>query len=199
MHTNLHRRPSLPLRLFASLLFMALFFASAAPQTVHAQTQSDCRTFYTVKKGDTTPFIAHTFHLKWREIAKANDLIVGVKPKVGLRLCIPFASEDETSDQKLSSVPENDPKGKFRVSVSGGRITIIVENFQEDHEFRVKVRDYDVGIGGWENLGRISIDDDDEHRFTYNTPGELSGAFYLRICLKDQKTDELHCRRAPNS
>lgn len=199
MHTN-HRHPHLPLRLAISLLLVAVFIAAAAPQPVQAQTQANCRTFYTVKEGDTTPFIAHTFRVKWREIASANDLRVGVKPKEGTRLCIPFASEDDDENGGVrQTVPENDPNARFSVRVSGGRITVILDRFSEEHEFKVKVRDVDVGIGGWENLGTISIDDDDENRFTYSTPSDLRGAFFLRICLKDQRTDELHCRIAPNA
>jgi hypothetical protein len=58
----------------------------------------------------------------------------------------------------------------------------------------VKVRDVDLGIGGWYRLGIIKVNEDDNQRFSFNVPSALRGEPVLRVCLKDQSNDELVCR-----
>lgn len=184
------------LRLLMTALLLVAFVAAALPQPTQAQSATSCRTYYWPKEGDSTSFIAKTFGLKWRTIANANSLKVGELPEVGERLCIPFKEAEES--QTAIKVPANDPKATIQVSINNGRITLTLNKFSEEHEYRVKARNVDVGVGGWENLGRISLDDDDRIVFTYTVPSRLRSALYLNVCLKDQKTDELLCRVALN-
>jgi LysM repeat protein len=61
--------------------------ASALPYPAIAKTP--CDSYYKVKEGDSSSKIAHTFDLKWKEIALANNIKDPSKLKVGLVLCIP--------------------------------------------------------------------------------------------------------------
>lgn len=204
--TNTHRNRISYSKLIFGLLMALTLVAATFPQPAYAQTAT-CRTYYFVKQGDTTPYIAHTFGLKWIQIAAANNLEKGEKPEVGSRLCIPFEDfeanvgrnkdKDDDEDRRSSrrrNVPESDPRATIQATASGGRIHLTLARFEEEHEYRVKVRDANVGVGGWETLGRITIDDDDRQTFSYDIPDKLEDVLYLNVCLKDQRTDELICR-----
>lgn len=211
--TNTHRNRISYRKLIFGLLMALALVAATFPQPAFAQAVT-CRTYYIVKEGDTTPYIAHTFGLKWIQIAAANKLEKGEKPAVGARLCIPpedFKADttggtrntrdddDDRPSNRRRNVPESDPRAQISASASGGRIHITLARFEEDHEYRVKVRDASVGVGGWKTLGRITVDDDDRQTYSYDIPDELEDVLYLSVCLKDQRTDELICRVVLNT
>jgi len=151
--------------------------ATALPQPALAKTP--CDYYYKVKDGDTTPKIAHTFGLKWKEIALANNIKDPSKLKVGQILCIPpKAYTTETTF----------------VTVIGRRIQITASGFSTKNVFYVKVRDGSVGLGGWYKIGTFKIDKNKKVTDTYSLPKELSHALYVTVCLKNATTDELICR-----
>ena len=67
----------------SAFIVIALVVA-ALPQSAHSAAK--CIAYYTVKEGDTTPYIAHTFGMKWGDIALANKLEYPYKLKPGQRL-----------------------------------------------------------------------------------------------------------------
>lgn len=176
-----------------AVVMTLVILVSPLPQTVQAAT---CRTYHWVSEGETTPYIAHTYKLKWREIAEANNLDIGEKPEVGQRLCIPPEEEESTKKQKIQ--PEDEEKANISVSVSAGRIHINVSKFSSRHVYLVKVRDVDVGVGGWEKLKYVKIAKNKSYSFSYSVPKKLQGTRVLNVCLKDQTSDELICRSALN-
>jgi hypothetical protein len=185
---------------FSALLVLAIL-TMALPQAGLAQTA--CRTYYTVREGDTKPSIAHTYGVKWSEIAAANDLSVEGNPPVGVQLCIPeVSSENETTGgQPKTQVnePKNEADAVIQISISGGRISIHTDNFNNDHIYLVKARDVNSGAGGWYKVGTISVQEDESQSFSFSVPQDLRDEPVLSVCLKDQTSDELICSSVTNS
>lgn len=180
---------------FAISAFLALtVLAAAQPQSAHAAEV--CRAYYTVKEGDTTPWIAHTFNLKWKEIATANGMKVTDRLTVGQQLCIP-TGEETTTTKKLTT-PATDKKASILVSIAAKRIYLSLSNFTQEHTYLVKVRDVSVGIGGWYKYKEIVVNQDTDLTWRFSVPDDLLHVLYLRVCLKDQYTNELICRLAIN-
>ena len=183
---------------FSALLVVAIL-TMALPQTSLAQTT--CRTYHLVREGDTKPYIAHTYGLKWNEIAAANDLSVEEKPAVGTQLCIPEPSEeDDDTGQPKKQVdePKNEGDAVIEMDISGSRISVHTDNFNNDHVYAVKVRDVDSGTGGWYKLGVITVQEDESQTFSFNVPQDLRAEPALSVCLKDQTSDELVCQSVSN-
>jgi LysM repeat protein len=185
-----------------SALLVLTFLVVAQPQTAQAAT---CQAYYTVHKGDTTPYISQTFGFKWKDIAAANDMDPWEKLTVGQRLCIPPADKStkntSTSSEKSGvkvKQPADESKAKFLVNISAGRIYASLSKFSEEHVYLAKARDVYTGIGGWYNLGYITIDKKSNQSFSWAVPSDLKSTSPLSVCFKDQSTDELICRSAIN-
>jgi hypothetical protein len=205
---NTPRITRLGLTALVAAILAATLLAAALPYSARAQNEDvACRTTHIVREGDTKPRIAFTYDLRWREIAAANDMNLEETPAVGDRLCIPFADEDDDSDtndngntnsQTLVVFPEGERSAVIQVSITGGRITVHTDNFNNDHNYLVKVRPSDVGVGGWVKLGTIGVDEDESENFSFNVPNALDDEAFLSVCLKDQASDELVCRAVVN-
>jgi LysM repeat protein len=178
--------------------------AAILPQPVQAATT--CRAYYTVKKGDTTPYISQTFNLKWRDIAKANDMDPGDKLTVGQRLCIPPESASTKEESSTTStgnktkvrVPETDENAVVLVSITGRRIGLTTRKFSVNHTYLVKARDAATGIGGWYKIEVINVKKSTTQNFNFDVPKDLRSTPVLSVCLKDMYTDELICRQSVN-
>lgn len=180
---------------FALLLALALV-AGSFPHNALAATK--CVAYYTVQEGDTTPKISKTFGLKWRKIAKANDLQLAWKPVPGTYLCIPAeeSTASKTSGSGLStttSVP-SDSNASFSAQAIGNKITITGAGFKNKQVFNVKVRDAKKNVGGWVKVGLFKIPKNTTKTQSYPLPDALRNDLYLDICLKNASTDELICR-----
>jgi LysM repeat protein len=178
--------------------------AAILPQS--AQAASTCRAYYTVKEGDTTPYISQTFNLKWRDIAGANDMAPYDKLTVGQRLCIPpesASTKTETSNTSGGNktkvqVPDTDKKAVVLVSITGGRIGLTTKSFSIEHTYLVKARDANTGVGNWYKIDIITVKKSKTQNFGFNVPSDLRSTSPLSVCLKDIYTDELICRTAAN-
>ena len=159
------------------LAMLLAVIASALPHPAIAKTP--CDSYYKVKEGDTSSKIAHTFGLKWKEIALANNIKDPSKLKVGQVLCIP---------------PKAYTTETIFVTVIGRRVQITASGFTTKNLFYVKVRDGSVGLGGWYKIGVFKIDKNKKVTETYVLPKELSQAQLVTVCLKNATTDELLCR-----
>jgi LysM repeat protein len=169
------------------------------PQSAQAAT---CVAYYVVQEDDTTPKIAQTYGLKWGEIAKANDLDPSDKLVVGTRLCIPPGDDDDgspaTGGGTSTFIPDTDKNAKISVYISGGRIFLNLSKFSISHVYLVKVRDAQVGIGGWEKLEKVKIKKTTTYDLVLKVPKDLQDSLFLSVCLKDLSSDELICRNAIN-
>jgi LysM repeat protein len=177
------------------LIALALL-AGSFPANALATTK--CVAYYTVQEGDNTPKISKTFGLKWRQIAKANDLELAWKPVPGTYLCIPAegSTASGTSGSGLStttSVP-SDSNASFSAQAVGNKITINAAGFKNKQVFIVKVRNAHQNAGGWLKVGLFKIPKKTAKTESYSLPQSLRDNLYLDICLKNASTDELICR-----
>jgi hypothetical protein len=165
-------------------LLLALTWALAAlPQPARAAT---CARYHLVRAGDTTASIAHTYKLKWREIAQANNLVYPYNLKVGQRLCIPTTSTTSAAATAADRL-------KMNVRATGHTLTITVTS-SEKAAFYVRVRDAGVGVGGWYKLGILRAKKNTSTSASFSLPRPLWDKLYLQVCLKNGTTDELACR-----
>lgn len=178
-----------------SLVLALAILAALLPQP--AQAAVTCSTYHIVRQSDTTAFIAHTYGLKWHEIAEANDMKPSDRLTVGQSLCIPTA-EEESEGRKVTVRPSTDKNAGIQVSVSGNRIILTLSSFSKEHMYRVKVRDVSLAVGGWSKLAVITIEKNKTRTFRYEVPEDLEDVPILNVCLKDMVTDELTCRTAVN-
>jgi len=168
---------SLTKTVLSILLALAVVMVSIPKPAHAAQT---CVAWYTVREGDTTPRIAHTFGLRWRKIAQANDLEYPYRLK-----CIP--PEDFTPAKKKT-------KETVSVSVVNNLISVSASGFAKKAAFYVKVRDITSTVGGWHKIGQLKVKRKTAKTGYYILPKELRGSIYLQVCLKNATTDEKICR-----
>jgi len=177
MKTDLLRKFA---HLAVSALLVAAMLAAFLPQPVQAAT---CARYYTVKEGDTTPKIAHTFDMKWGRIADANDLEYPYKLKVGQILCIPGEATTDTGENI-----------SYTVTARGTAITVKVTNPPTKRAYYVKVRDVTAGAGSWYKLGSFKVKKNATNSQVFSVPKDLRSKLYLQVCLKNASTNELTCR-----
>jgi hypothetical protein len=182
--------PLLRIALSASLALVIVLAAIPQP----AQAAQVCQTYYTVREGDTTPFIAHTFNLKWRDIANANDMKVGERPVTGQYLCIP----PETVSTRVQVQPEGDQRAVISATISGSRIYLSLSKFKGEHVYLVKARSADQSVGGWYKLGKTTVEKNKTYNLSWTIPSDLSNVHVISVCLKDMMTDELICQNVIN-
>ncbi len=174
-------------RAVSILLLIAMVGIALGPQATTAQAASTCSTYYTVKQGDTTPKIAHTFGLRWKEIRIANKLDENYKPKAGDVLCIPVKGSVDVNATTHTTMT-------FKASNVGRSVTVTVADADHKSAFVVKVRDVTHGVGPWYKLGRFTVARHTQKTTSYRLPDALMSAIYVQVCLKDLTTDELICR-----
>lgn len=171
------------------LLVLFVLAASLPPVALAApQAATTCANFHTVRSGDSTARIAHTYGVSWKEIAAANKLTAPYTLKVGTRLCIPPVPTT-TSTSSATTGP------RFTVNLfgSGDRFWISTAGFSGAHGFNVKVRSAAIGKNPWYILGRLSTQQSDQNRVIYSFPTQLAGRS-VTICLKDLTTNDLLCK-----
>ena len=177
------------------VLFVFVLIAGSFPQNASAATT--CRTYYVVQDGDTTPKLSHTFDLKWREIADANELPYTWKPVAGTKLCIPGEESSDSSSSVSSSpstsIPE-DSNASYSAKVVGKNVYITMSNYSKKQAYYVKVRDGTAWIGGWEKIGTVKVPKKTTVSKRFTLPQDLKGAIYIDVCLKNATTDSLVCR-----
>jgi hypothetical protein len=175
--------------LAVSVLVVFAILAAALPQPAQAQT-NDCITTHVVQSGETTGQIAHRYDMKWRQIARANDLPVPTTLKTGQRLCIPdLDDDDETTSTSASS---------FSVTVAGGRVFVTINKLSVRSVFNVKARATEVGVGGWRKLGNLKVGRNETVSTVYSLPNALKDSTYISVCFKNVTTDELICTSTIN-
>jgi hypothetical protein len=192
-----------PGRLATSATLVLAMLAAFLPQTALAATS--CQSYYTFRSGDTVPAISQFFGFKWKEIAAANNMKANEKPGIGQVLCIPAHSASikpttamSTTYRKGVFLPTNEKGAVFTVSITKHQINTTLANFSYYHVYQVKVRDARTVYGGWYSLGKVKIITLARQSFSFAVPGNLKNTTNLSVCFKDQVSEELICRNAPN-
>ena len=168
---------------------LAGVLAAALPR--QARAVATCVRYHYVKKGDTTPKISHTYGLKWKQIAVANNLSEPYKLTIGQKLCIPpanFSTEPTATTEKT----------KLIITGLGNRIKVTASGFSQTSVFYIKVRPSSVFVRGWYKIGQLKVSKNKEASEIYRLPDELLEDLILTVCLKNATTDELLCRTVYN-
>jgi LysM repeat protein len=176
------------LQLFIGVLLALSLVVAAIPQNAQAYSYSYCKTWYYVQEGDSTPKIAHKYGLKWREIARANNLRIPTKLTVGQRLCIP------TEGTVVNYLSPSTATKDVRVGSRNNLIWVKASGFDKQNLFYVKIRDITSGAGEWHRLGRLKINRWSIATSYYVLPEELRSSIYMQVCLKNAHTDKTICR-----
>jgi LysM repeat protein len=176
------------LQLTISVLIALSLVALAIPQKVQAYPYYHCRTWHVVQEGDTTPKISHTYGLKWRKIARANNLPIPTKLSVGQRLCIP------TDGTVVNALTASTASKDVSVGSRNNLIWIKASGFDKKNLFYVKVRDITSGAGKWYRLGRLKVNRWSVATHYYQLPKELRSSIYMQVCLKNAHTNGTICR-----
>ncbi len=170
------------LRHAMAILIVVSMLMAAFPRPALAAT---CDSHYTVRSGDTKTSIARRFGLDWIAIADANDMDVTDRIVVGQRLCIPPQEDEDTPN----------PDVRLRVSTSHTQLALTVSGLDDRKAvFLVRVRDANVGIGGFYKIGRMKVRENKTAKQSFDIPQALMRTLYLQVCIKNSSTDEMRCQ-----
>jgi murein DD-endopeptidase MepM/ murein hydrolase activator NlpD len=175
------------LRITSSLAIALALALTALPTP--AQAAGVCLSYYTVQEGDTTPRIAHSYGIKWRQIAEANNMKPPYKIKTGDVLCVPAEGGPSNVSETVASSSSD-----YAVSVVNALISVKIRADNDRYIYTIKVRDGNASIGGWYKLDTVKIKKNDTYLNYFSVPKELRSSLYLQVCLKDNVTDDLTCK-----
>lgn len=170
-----------------SLLLVLSVFAVTLPQPVQAASDASapaatCTKNHTVKKDETIRTIANLYGLKWKALAKANDIKYPYTLEVGETLCISTVTGSTTTVSP-----------KMTVSISGFVITITGKSFPKASPYYVKVGKANKYT--WYRLGTLVAKKDGTFTRSFLLPKELrSQNDPVSVCLKNARTDALLCQ-----
>jgi len=189
MHQDFFSLPRLAMCTLSALLIM-LACASLLPLHVSAAEDVPCATEYAIKNGDTTTKIARTFQIKWKKIARANDLTEPYILKERKILCIPYGAHIYHSNitNKVSSL--------FTAELLGNKVKIETSGFDSSINYIVKARRITDSIDNFYKLGQLRVNPDKTELFYFDLPQDLKGAEALSVCLKNYGSDEVSCNIA---
>ena len=180
-----HKNLQLTMRLFTiAMLVLAvtgLLASTFVATTKAAPTALVCKTTHVVKSNETLNSIAKKYNITVDALAKANDMSIYAKVFKGQRLCIPAGSRSETQ-AILSS------------QASKGILSLSASKLSKLTPYAIKVREGDLGL--WYILGRTqSTKDGSLVAKNYSLPLALRNKIHLTVCLKNQLTDQLTCKK----
>lgn len=188
-----YRRISM-MRLVGILLIVA-FLAGSLPDPVLAATPAAttaCTTRYTVKSGDTLSSIALQYKINWLDLAAANSLTSPYTIYIDQVLCIPSSASTTTSSSTSSS-----GKAGFSVALAGRFLIIKASNYPKNSIFYVKaakghfqMESPIVKLGMLRTFKKVSV------VAIYRLPKAWSTTKYIRVCLKNVRTDVNDCQTA---
>jgi LysM repeat protein len=153
------------------------------PGLAAVNTTAPCVAHYTVKPGDTTGKIAHTYRLGWWEIAKANNRKPTTPIKAGESLCIPpkgWASQVVI--------------GTMAASATGKNLTVTISDVPYRYTWYVKVNDTQKKISGTSKVGQMLVPANTKVAKTFLLPPALWKAPHLYVCIKNATTDDRICQ-----
>jgi hypothetical protein len=180
----IHNRIShLTMMLVSALLLLTPVLAVLPGQPALAATT--CVNYHVVKSGEKKAEIAQTYGLKWKVIAKANNISTGENPKVDDRLCIPKQVSDTAKLAKLAQ--------GFTPTYNSGRISFPLATLAAGL-WKIKVRDANTSSGGWDELSKFDPSNEKGPNYSFKLPSDLNSTPRVSVCLKNQKTDQLICK-----
>jgi murein DD-endopeptidase MepM/ murein hydrolase activator NlpD len=181
--TNL-KKHQLAFRLFTIALTAIMLMGILAPgfssPAQAAPAALVCTATHTVKAGETLSSIANKYGVSVSALASANGLSTTATVHKGQRLCIPPSTKNEPA--------------ALNVQASKGMVTISGSGLTKSRPYLIKVKEGDLGI--WYVLGRISSTKDGSLLAkNFTLPKELRYRTYLTVCLKNQISNQLTCKK----
>jgi len=167
-----HQRLQRAGRLALIALLALVMVAAAFPQP--ASAASPCVTYYTVKTGDTASQIAHTYGLRWGDIAKANHMSNDARLKVGQSLCIP-----------TKNPPKPGQTGTMKATTNGDALNVKMSGFSERSIWYVNVNDTQNRVPGVFKVGQMTVPANTDVTGWFKLPPELRKTPYLTVCVKN--------------
>jgi LysM repeat protein len=170
----------------ALITLLALVMIVAAyplPALAAVGATAPCVAHFTVKAGDTTSKIAHTYHLAWWEIAKANDRKPSIPIKTGETLCIPPKG---WANQVVI--------GTMTASATGKNLMVTISDVPYRYAWYVKVNDSQKKIGGTSKIGQMLVPANTKVTKIFELPPALWKAPHLYVCAKNATTDDKICQ-----
>ena len=166
--------------LAAILLVGALSPAFSSPAQA-SPAAAVCAATHIAKANETLTSIAKKYGVTVEALAAANNLNTTSKVYKGMSLCIPASKKVEA-------------QAILNVAASKGMVTISGTGLTKSKAYLIKVREGDLGI--WYPLGRVSTTKDGTLLAkSLPLPKQLKSRMYLTVCLKNQTTDALTCKK----
>ena len=161
-----------------ALLTLAGLALSARP----AQA-AECRTYYTVRRGETLYKIGLKYNLLWTVIAQANGIANPNKIYAGQALCIPVRAQPAPGTSPRPA-PGVIPTFAVLSVVRDQTVTIRTANFPANQKFEVRMG----GIGAQGRNGSLVTTTDSgaggAFTATYTIPAALRGQSQIAIRLE---------------
>ncbi len=125
-------------------------------------------------------------------LALITALVLATLPAAALPQPVQAASE---ANLTISTLEKN---YTFTTWIRDGRIFINLGGFKYNHSFQVKLKDAGKSLSPWIKLGILRIKKNTTITRVYVLPTALVLKRYIRVCLKDQTSNELICKTILN-
>jgi hypothetical protein len=178
-----------------SILIIVALLMSVMPQFTQRADAATCSKKYTVVAGDTLSSIAAKYNTTVQVLAELNDLTAPYVLSVGQTICLPAGSTAATATPKATSTSSSS-KYKYDITVTrdGTRITLKASSFPPKSNFWVRAGE-DLKKSGWMRIGKLHTNKNGAGEGTYRLPDDLRIEPSYYLCLKNQSTDKLTCKK----
>ena len=178
-----------------SLLIVVALLLSVLPQFTQSAAAATCSKKYTVVAGDTLSSIAAKYNTTVQALAQLNDLKDPYVLSVGQVICLPADSKVTTATPSSSS-SSSSTKYKYDMTITrdGKRITLKASSFPPKSNFHVRIGE-SYKFSGWQRIGKLKTNKNGVGEATYGLPQGLRNVPSYNVCLKNQITDKLVCKK----
>jgi len=178
-----------------SILIVAALLLSVLPQFTQPASAATCSKKHTVVSGDTLSSIAAKYNTTVQVLAQLNDLKEPYVLSVGQVICLPANATAATATPKPGSTSSK-AKYNYDMSVtrSGKRITLKVASFPPNSNFIVRTGE-SLRFPGWQKIGKLKTNKNGAGEATYGLPDGVRFVPSYYICLKNQITDKVSCKK----
>lgn len=116
-------------------------------------------------------------------------------------LLAPFALSavfPQPAQAAVTANPRKETGYTFNTWIRDYKVIVYLTGFTYKHVYQLKIRDVSKGAGAWYKVDMLHIRKGVTIYQGYYLPKALTYSRYLQICIKDQTTDQLICRKALN-
>jgi LysM repeat protein len=183
--------------LIKHLIILAAIFTlllGLFPAPASAAKPVACRSFYTVKSGDTLAKIAQKYNVRVVDLVAANHLYDPIWIYLQQSVCIP--ANTKKFDGSVPSYANRLP-GDFTVTRMGNYIKIVTINFPKKSAYFVKMADATTPRL-YQKVGVLNTLNKQSAIGKYKIPKNLRLVPIIQVCLKNTFTDANVCRNLIN-